>query len=295
MTMSDRTEHNAFRVDRMGALDLGRFATDLRGNGRKKDLKAALEEDRERIGELQELLYAQGQQALLLVFQAMDAAGKDSCIEHVLSGVNPQGCQVHSFKAPSAEELTHDFLWRHAKAMPARGMIGVHNRSHYEEVLVLRVHPTYLNAQRLPDVDPANLPKDFWEARYASIRDFEAHLAAQGTTIMKFFLHMSKAVQKERFMERLDDPAKNWKFNLGDVHERAHWDAYQRAYAEAIGATAAPHAPWYIIPADDQWETRAIVGDLVRERLEAMALRSPELDAKGKEALQQARTLLGNE
>lgn len=273
-------------------MDLARFATDLRDAAGKKELKDALEEDRKRIGELQELLYAQGQQALLLIFQAMDAAGKDSCIEHVLSGVDPQGCQVHSFKAPSQEELAHDFLWRHAKAVPARGMIGVHNRSHYEEVLVVKVHPTFLTAQRIPGVDPDAVKKEFWEGRYASIRAFEEHLAEQGIVIMKFFLHMSKAMQKERFMERIDEARKNWKFNIGDVKERGHWEAYQKAYAEAIGATAAPHAPWYIVPADDQWETRAIVGRLVRERLEAMDLRVPELNAKAKEELAAGKKLL---
>lgn len=286
---------NDFRIDRQGPLSLTDHPTDLTGMGGKKELKASVEDDRERIADLQEVLYAQGSHALLLVFQAMDAAGKDSCIRHVLSGVNPQGCQVTSFKAPSAEELAHDFLWRHAKAVPARGMIGVHNRSHYEEVLVVKVHPSYLAAQRIPDIDPGALPSDFWEKRYGSIRNFEAHLTAQGVTIMKFFLHMSKAAQKERFLERIDDPGKNWKFSSGDVKERGFWDLYQQAYADAIGATAAPHAPWFIVPADDQWETRAIVGRLVREQLEALPLRMPELDPKSREDLDLARAQLAKE
>lgn len=283
------------RITRPGPIHLEKHPTDLPNVATKKALKAALEEDRKRIADLQEVLYAQGSHALLLIFQAMDAAGKDSCIRHVLSGVNPQGCSVTSFKTPSAEELSHDLLWRHAKAIPAKGMIGVHNRSHYEEVLVVKVHPEYLAAQRIPGVDPAKLPASFWEERHAAIRNFEAYLAAQGVTIMKFFLHMGKAAQKERFLERIDDPKKNWKFSPGDVKERGHWEAYQQAYAEAIGATAAPHAPWYIVPADDQWETRAIVGRLVREQMEAMGLRMPELDARSREGLASAREMLMKE
>ncbi len=293
--MPEHIDLDAFRITKAGKVSLKEFSTDLAGVGGKKDLKAGLDTDRVRIAELQEVMYAQGEHALLIIFQAMDAAGKDSCIEHVLSGVNPQGCQVTSFRSPSTEELSHDFLWRHAKAMPHRGMIGVHNRSHYEEVLVIKVHPEYLGAQRLPGVDPAQLSTTFWEERYTSIRNFEAHLAAQGVSILKIFLHMSKAVQKDRFLERIDDVKKNWKFNVGDVKERALWDAYQRAYAEAIGATAAPHAPWYIVPADDQWESRAIVGRLVRERMEALPLRMPELDAQAKEGLVAAKGLLDKE
>lgn len=295
MTMYERIDLHACRVDAPCTLDLRKYPTDLPDLHAKKVLKEAVAEDRDRISDLQELLYARSSHALLLIFQAMDAAGKDSCIRHVLSGVNPQGCQVTSFKAPSAEELGHDFLWRHAKAVPARGMIGVHNRSHYEEVLVVKVHPAYLSAQRLPGIDPADLPGYFWEQRYASIRAFEAHLATQGVTIMKFFLHMDKAVQKERFLERIEDPKKNWKFSPGDVTERGFWDDYQKAYALAIGATAAPHAPWFIVPADDQWETRAIVGRLVREQLEALDLRTPELDARATEAIAEARMRLRKE
>lgn len=293
--MLEAVDPNIFRIAQMGQVALKDFPTDLSGLGGKKELKAGLEAQRTRIAELQEVMYAQGQHALLIIFQAMDAAGKDSCIEHVLSGVNPQGCRVTSFKAPSAEERAHDFLWRHANAVPHRGMIGVHNRSHYEEVLVVKVHPEHLRAQRLPDFDPAGPPAVFWEERYASIRNFEAHLAAQGITLLKFYLHMSKAVQKKRFLERIDDPRKNWKFNAADVKERGHWNSYQEAYQEAIGATAAPHAPWYIIPADDQWESRAIVGRVVRERLEALPLRRPELDIKAMEGLAAARELLVRE
>lgn len=295
INMEERDALAACRVDSSGMVDLRLHPTDLPDTLAKKALKARLDEDRERIAELQEVLYAQGSHAVLLIFQAMDAAGKDSCIQHVLSGVNPQGCQVTSFKTPNAEELAHDFLWRHAKAVPARGMIGVHNRSHYEEVLVVKVHPAFLGAQRIPGLDPTDLPTDFWEKRYAAIRNFEEHLAEQGVTILKFFLHMGKAAQKERFLDRMDDPKKNWKFSVNDVKERGHWEAYQQAYAEAIGATAAPHAPWYIVPADDQWETRAIVGRLVREHLERLPLRMPELDAKSRESFAAARAVLRKE
>lgn len=294
--MKDLLDLSRYRVHQSGKVDLDKYPTDLGDEREKKALKAALEKDTQRISELQETLYAQGSHALLLIFQAMDGAGKDSCIDHVMTGVNPQGCHVTSFKTPSSEELAHDFLWRHAKAVPARGMIGIHNRSHYEEVLVVKVHPEYLAGQRLPNVsDPTKVGKAFWEDRYASIRNFEAHLARQGVTILKFFLHLGKDAQKKRFLERIDDPKKNWKFNAGDVKERAHWEAYQQAYADAIGATAAGHAPWFIIPADDQWESRAIVGRAVREQLEAMDLRMPVLDTKAKEGLAEARKLLEKE
>lgn len=267
--------------------------TALKGPVPKDDLKRSVEADAERIGELQERLYAENSRALLLIFQAMDAGGKDSCIKRVLSGVNPQGCRVSSFKSPSSEELDHDFLWRHAQAAPAKGMLGVHNRSHYEEVLVVKVHPEYLLAQHLPGVRSAeDADESFWEGRYASIRGFEEHLSRQGTTVLKFHLHMGREAQKERFLERIEDERKNWKFSLGDVRERAHWDAYMAAYEQAIQATAAPHAPWYVVPADEQWETRAIVCRAVRETLEAMDPRIPELDAAAKKELPAAAQLL---
>ena len=268
--------------------------TELRERIGKDELKKLLAEDRELIIELQEHLYAEDRRSLLLIFQAMDAAGKDSAIDHVLSGVNPQGCEVTSFKQPNSAELEHDFLWRHMKAVPARGIIGVHNRSHYEEVLVVKVHPEYLLGQRLPDIaSPKDADTAFWGRRYTTIRAWEQHLADSGTMIMKFFLHMGKKEQKKRFIERIDDPAKNWKFSLNDVKEREHFDAYMKAYEEAIGATAAPHAPWYVVPADEQWETRAIVGDLVREQLEAMDPKVPVLSAKAKAELGEAKKLLG--
>lgn len=250
----------------------------------RDDLKESLEKDRRAIAELQPLLHAEKRRALLVIFQAMDGAGKDSCIAHLLSGVNPQGCTVHGFKTPNAEELAHDHLWRHAKAMPERGMIGVHNRSHYEEVLVVKVHPEYLLAQGLPgiakvtDVKPA-----FWDARYAGIKAFESHLAASGITILKFHLHLGKEAQRERFLERIADPDKQWKFNAGDLKERARWKEYMAAYEEALARTSAAHAPWHVIPADDQWQSRALVVRIVRRTLETMA---PQLPVPGPAELQ---------
>lgn len=283
------------RVDRQSAVRLSEHPTRLASAPKKAELMAMVERDREHIGEFQERLYAQGTRSLLLIFQAMDAAGKDSCIAHVLRGVSPQGCRAWSFKAPSAEELAHDFLWRHAQAIPGRGIIGVHNRSHYEEVLVVKVHPEYLLAQRLPGVDTvAGADMAFWQRRYASIRQFEEHLAGQGVVIMKFFLHLSRAAQTERFLERIEDPKKNWKFSPGDVKERAFWTEYETAYQEAIGATAARHAPWYIVPADEQWESRAVVAALVREQLRRMDPQPPRLTAKAIADLAWARKQLRN-
>ena len=285
-----------FRISSGSSFRLKDHPTELEEHLEKDELKRLLEEDRARIVDLQEALYAEGSRSLLLIFQAMDAAGKDSAIDHVLSGVNPQGCSVTSFKQPSSEELDHDFLWRHTRALPARGMIGVHNRSHYEEVLVVKVHPEYLMGQRLPGITaPSDAGAALWEQSYASIWAWEAHAAANGTTIMKFFLHMGKKEQKKRFLERIEDPKKNWKFSLGDIHERAHFADYMKAYEEAIRSTAAPHAPWYVVPADEQWETRAIVGDLVRAQLEAMAPKVPELSAKERDRLAEAKTLLAAE
>lgn len=284
------------RVAAPGKFRLADHPTRLEGDRKEQELKESLLRDRERIIELQEDLFAEDRRSLLLIFQALDAAGKDSCVRHVLAGVDPQGIQAWSFKAPSEEERDHDFLWRHAKAVPARGLIGVHNRSHYEEVLVVRVHPEFLLGQRLPGVREAADPgKAFWQQRFDSINDFEEHLAQQGVVIMKFYLHMSRMAQKKRFLERLDDPKKSWKFGSGDVKERWSWDAYMHAYEEAIGATASPHAPWFIVPADDQWETRALVARLVREQLEAMDPHLPVLDAKAKEGLVEARRLLDAE
>ncbi len=279
-----------FTITKPGTFRLKDHVCDLPSETIKKELKKQLEADKAVISDLQEVLYASGKHSVLLLFQAMDAAGKDSCIRHVMSGVNPQGVDVRSFKAPSTKERSHDFLWRHARAMPPRGFIGIHNRSHYEEVLVTKVHPEFILGQNIAGIESVkDIDKEFWEQRYASIRNFEEHLAANGTVIMKFFLHMGKDAQKKRFLERIDDPKKNWKFSTGDVAERRHWDKYQKAYEEAIAATAAPHAPWYIIPADEQWESRALVGRLLRLQLEALGLKNPELDEKTMGGLQEAR------
>lgn len=285
-----------FAITKQGTFRLKDHVTDLPSEAEKKELKKQLEADKEVISELQEVLYASGKRAVLLVFQAMDAAGKDSCIRHVMSGVNPQGVRVASFKAPSTLERSHDFLWRHAMAMPPRGFIGIHNRSHYEEVLVTRVHPQFILGQQIPGIhSEKDITKEFWEDRYASIRHFEEHLARNGTVIMKFFLHMGRDAQKERFLERIDDPRKNWKFSTSDVAERRHWDSYQKAYEQAIRATAAPHAPWYIVPADEQWESRAIVGRLLRQQLEALGLKHPELAPEERTRLAEARRELNAE
>jgi PPK2 family polyphosphate:nucleotide phosphotransferase len=279
-----------FVVTKPGTFRLEDHVCDLPSESIKKELKKQLEADKEVISDLQEVLYAAGKHSVLLLFQAMDAAGKDSCIRHVMSGVNPQGVDVRSFKAPSTKERSHDFLWRHARAMPERGFIGIHNRSHYEEVLVTRVHPEFILGQRIPGIrSEKDITKKFWEQRYASIRNFEEHLAANGTVIMKFFLHMGRDAQKKRFLDRIDDPKKNWKFSVNDVTERRRWDEYQKAYEQAIRATAAPHAPWYIIPADEQWESRALVGRLLRLQLEALGLKHPDLASEERARLADAR------
>ncbi|MCB1043696.1 MAG: polyphosphate kinase 2 family protein [Acidobacteria bacterium] len=238
---------------------------------REQRLSALIDE----MSELQNALYAQDKYAILLVFQAMDAAGKDGTIRAVMSGVNPAGCQVFSFKAPSAEELDHDFLWRTAKRLPERGRIGIFNRSYYEEVLVVRVHPGYLQGQRLP-----YLPEDIWSQRFESIRDHEKHLARNGTIILKFFLNVSRKEQKERFLARIDTPEKNWKFAAGDVRERQHWDDYMNAYQDALNETSRPWAPWYAVPADSKSFMRLSVCQIIVDTLKSLKLAYPKLSAE---------------
>ncbi|HVV55579.1 MAG TPA: PPK2 family polyphosphate kinase, partial [Mucilaginibacter sp.] len=238
-------------------------------------------------------LYASDTYALLIIFQAMDAAGKDSAIKHTASGLNPQGCQVFSFKQPSVEEYEHDFLWRHYTALPERGHIGIHNRSHYENVLVTKIHPELLLKEKLPGVsDVENLDKDFWKSRYRSIREFEDHLHQNGTVIIKFFLHVSKAEQKRRFLERIDDPAKNWKFSAADIEERKYWDGYMKAYEKAIQETATPENPWYIIPADKKWFTHITLSTIILETLKGLNLNYPVLPKNAMDQLQIARKKL---
>jgi PPK2 family polyphosphate:nucleotide phosphotransferase len=255
----------------------------------KAEAKAILAQGVEELSMAQELLWASDTRAVLVVFQAMDAAGKDSAIEHVMSGVNPQGVHVVGFRQPSSEELDHDFLWRIAKAAPERGRIGIFNRSHYEEVVALRVHPEWLEQQRLPGKTSG---MKFWKARYDDINAFERHLDRSGTKIVKFFLHVSKATQKKRFLARLDQPHKEWKFNAADVAERARWDDYMAAYDAALTATSTPWAPWYVIPADHKWLTQALVARILVETIDSLGLSWPEVSASEHEANLEARRRL---
>jgi PPK2 family polyphosphate:nucleotide phosphotransferase len=244
------------------------------------------------LAEEQDMLYAQKSWSVLLVFQAMDAAGKDGTIKHVMSGVNPQGCQVFSFKQPSSEDLDHDFLWRYAKCLPERGRIGIFNRSYYEEVLVVRVHEDILERQRLPS---GLVSKRIWQERLSDIAHFEDYLTRQGTIILKFFLNVSRNEQKKRFMERLDKPDKHWKFSPSDVHERRFWDDYMHAFEEAIQATASKRAPWYVVPADNKWFTRIVVAAAIVEAVERLDLAYPTVDANKKKELEAARAALSRE
>ena len=255
----------------------------------KERSKEALKRGTEELSDAQELLWASDRYALLVVLQAMDAAGKDSAIEHVMSGVNPQGVDVAGFGKPSSQELDHDFLWRISNALPERGRIGIFNRSHYEEVVALKVHPEWLEAQRLPPGDP---DEAFWQQRYEDINAFERHLDRNGTRIVKFFLHVSKKVQKQRFLARLDTPGKEWKFNAADVEERALWDDYMRAFDDALTATSTPWAPWYVIPADHKWLTQALVAQVLVETVTSLDLRWPEVSGAEHAANLEARKKL---
>ena len=279
-----------FRVRPHDRRAIERVGTDTTGAFKDKDAAEAHQlKALDRLEELQGRLYAHDRYALLLIFQGMDAAGKDSVIKHVMSGVNPQGTQVYSFKQPSVEELDHDFLWRTTKALPERGRIGIFNRSYYEEVLVVRVHKAILESQRLP---AKCLTKNIWEERFEDIRGYERHLWRNGTIVRKFFLNVSRKEQRRRFLERIDDPTKNWKFSSGDLVERDQWKAYQAAYADALAATSRHHAPWYVIPADYKWFARALVTDIVVDALEHLDLALPALDAGKRRDLAKARRLL---
>ncbi|MBM4257242.1 MAG: polyphosphate kinase 2 family protein [Deltaproteobacteria bacterium] len=280
----------AFRITNGKQFRLkGVDCADTNGLKSKEKAQAALAQGVTRLHEDQEKLYAQDRWALLLIFQAMDAAGKDSTIEHVMSGVNPQGCQVYSFKAPSVEELDHDFMWRTTRCLPERGRIGIFNRSYYEEVLVVRVHPEILAKQRLPE---KLVSKDIWKERYEDINAFERYLSRNGTVIRKFFLHVSKKEQKQRFLDRLAEPEKNWKFALQDVKERKYWDTYMQAYEEMIRNTSSDHAPWYVIPADHKWFMRLAVAEVIADTLERLNLAFPPVDAEKKQELETAQALL---
>jgi PPK2 family polyphosphate:nucleotide phosphotransferase len=262
------------------------------GSDRKQEAKDLLAFGVEWLSREQEKLYAHDRWSVLLVFQAMDAAGKDGTIRHVMSGINPQGCQVFSFKQPSAEDLEHDYLWRYIRALPERGRIGIFNRSYYEEVLVVRVHQHILAAQKLP---PEMVTADIWDQRLRDIAAFEEYLYRNGTIVLKFFLHVSRDEQKKRFMERLDTPQKNWKFSPSDIAERQYWPRYMEAYEAAIRATATRHAPWYVVPADNKWFTRLVVAAAIVQRMELMNLAFPTIDAAKREALAVARSQLVGE
>jgi len=279
-----------FRVRPRQRVDLRRYDPGDTGRFEHKEQAAGkLEKDLERLVALQRKLYAHHQWALLLIFQAMDAAGKDSAIAHVMSGLNPQGTDVHSFKRPSDEDLQHDYLWRTAKVLPERGRIGIFNRSYYEEVLVVRVHEDVLASQKLPT---SLVTRRIWRDRYEDIIAFERHLARNGTVIRKFFLHVSKEEQRKRFLEGLDDPAKNWKFDAADLRERERWDDYMHAYARAMSSTSTKHAPWFIVPADHKWFTRAVIAQVVIETLEGLDLEFPPLSKSHLTALAEARAKL---
>lgn len=283
-----------FRVREGAKLRLKDYRTDeTLGLKDKDEAKEDLQANIKKLTELQSKLYAQDTKALLIIFQAMDAAGKDGAIEHVMSGLNPQGVQVTSFKQPSTEELDHDYLWRCAKALPERGRIGIFNRSHYEEVLVVRVHDFILQAQHLPD--EIKNDKNIWKQRFKQIRNFEDYLADNGTHILKFFLHVSKEEQKQRFLARIDTPEKNWKFSSSDAKERAFWDSYMSAYKDAIEATSTDKAPWYIIPADKKWFTRLAVSEVIVKKMESMDLHYPVVTEEHKLELEEAKKMLESE
>ncbi len=282
-----------FRVEQGKKFQLKDFdPDDTRGLQLKDDADELIANSIARMAELQERLYAQDRWAVLLMFQALDAAGKDSVIKHVMSGLNPQGCEVHPFKQPSSEDLDHDFLWRSSRLLPRRGHIGIFNRSYYEEVLVVRVHPELLAKEQLPR---ELVSKAIWEERFEDINDFERYLSRQGVVIRKFFLHVSRDEQKRRFLKRLDEPEKNWKFSVADVHEREHFDDYMEAYEEAIQATATPWAPWYVVPADHKWFTRLVVASAVVETLESLRPAFPTLDSQKKRELRDVRAALESE
>lgn len=252
-----------------------------------------LEIGRKHLAEIQDKLYAHNEHSVLIIFQAMDAAGKDGAVKHIMSGFNPLGVKVYSFKAPNSHELDHDYFWRHSLALPARGEIAIHNRSHYENVLVTKVHPEYILKENIPGIDSLkDIDKDFWEARYKQIRRFEKNRAQNGTLILKFFLNVSKAEQKERFLERINDPSKNWKFSGADLKERGYWDDYQKAYEDAITATSTKYAPWYIIPADNKWFARLAIASIIYRAFDKLDLHYPTVTEAQKAELQKAKAQL---
>jgi PPK2 family polyphosphate:nucleotide phosphotransferase len=280
---------NHYRVDAPDRFRLASVDSADTGDLDKDTAVSVLADNVKRLSDLQARLYAQNQWAVLIVLQGMDAAGKDSVVAHVMSGVNPQGCEVHAFRAPSAEELDHDFLWRTTTRLPTRGRIGIFNRSYYEEVLVVRVHPELLQRQKIPRT---LIGKHIWEERFQDIRAFERHLARNGTLVLKFFLHLSKEEQRRRFLERLEEPAKLWKFSMNDVTERKRWDDYMAAYEDMIRATSRPTAPWYVVPADHKWFTRLVVAAAVIEALESLDLSFPKVEGEALKEMRKVRAAL---
>jgi PPK2 family polyphosphate:nucleotide phosphotransferase len=259
----------------------------------KKEGEEILKDGIKKLAQLQDMLYADNRYSILIVLQAMDAAGKDGAIKHVMSGFNPQGVKVTSFKAPSGEELDHDYFWRHYKALPGRGEIGIFNRSHYENVLVTRVHPEYILSEKIPGIESLNdIDQKFWEKRFKQINRFEKNLSDNGTIILKFFLHLSKDEQKKRFLERIDNPEKNWKFSMADAAERKQWDHYQQAYEEMLGATSTNHAHWYVLPADDKWFTRICISSIIFFELEKLKLAYPKVSKENMKILLDAKKIL---
>ena len=262
----------------------------------KDEAEQQLQKDIEMLFQLQYQLFAENRQALLIIFQAMDAAGKDGAIKHVFSGLNPQGCRVYSFKQPSTNELEHDYLWRHYNKLPNRGEIGIFNRSHYENVLITRVHPEFLLKENLPNIQSvADVKKSFWKERYRQINQFEKTISENGTTVVKFFLHLSKEEQKNRFLSRIETPEKNWKFSSADIEERSYWKAYQKAYKKAISKTSTELAPWYIIPADNKWFSRVAIGNILVETLKKMNIEMPTISDGEKKSLEKAKQKLMKE
>jgi PPK2 family polyphosphate:nucleotide phosphotransferase len=259
----------------------------------KKEGEEILKDGIKKLAQLQDMLYADNRYSILIVLQAMDAAGKDGAIKHVMSGFNPQGVKVTSFKAPSGEELDHDYFWRHYKALPGRGEIGIFNRSHYENVLVTRVHPEYILSEKIPGIESLNdIDQKFWEKRFKQINRFEKNLYDNGTIILKFFLHLSKDEQKKRFLERIDNPEKNWKFSMADAAERKHWDQYQQAYEEMLAATSTNHAHWYVLPADDKWFTRICISSIIFFEMEKLKLAYPKVSKENMKILLEAKKIL---
>lgn len=281
-----------FRHDGSSKFHLKDHKTDERGDLDKEKALAILDSNKKRMIEFQEKLYAQDRWSLLIVFQAMDAGGKDSAIKAIFEGINPQGCEVHAFKAPSSKELDHDFLWRHVIALPERGRIGIFNRSHYEECLVTRVHPEILAKEKLP---PKLVTKHIWRERFEDISAFERYLCRNGTVVLKFFLNVSREEQRRRFLERLEDPAKQWKFSMDDIKERALWPRYQAVYQDIVRHTATPHAPWYVVPADHKWFARVVIGSVINAALEELDLRFPRADKGSLEEFEQVRQALVKE